>query len=97
MASTQQIKGRIKSVRSTEQVIAYIDGANLYSGTKSDGWLVDYGRFTKWLADKYLVSKVYMFIGMVEGNSALYSFLNPSCWGEMEKLKVIVTQIWFYI
>jgi hypothetical protein len=75
MASTQQIKGRIKSVKSTSQVFAYIDGANLYSGTRADGWMIDYGRFMKWLRDKHKVTSAYLFIGMIAANSELYKSL----------------------
>lgn len=54
---------------------AFIDGQNLYVGIKSLGWNLDYQRFRIYLAEKYAVSKAFLFIGYVEKNAALYKSL----------------------
>ncbi|OGZ18730.1 MAG: hypothetical protein A2175_00375 [Candidatus Nealsonbacteria bacterium RBG_13_42_11] len=58
--------------------IAYIDGANLYNGIKSLGWDLDYARFKIWLIDKYLVKRVYLFIGLVPKYKDLYTYLQEA-------------------
>jgi uncharacterized LabA/DUF88 family protein len=58
--------------------IAYIDAANLYNGVKSLGWNPDYARFRKWLTDKYLVKRAYLFIGLVPRNKDLYTYLQET-------------------
>src|SRR4030043_1490692 len=58
--------------------IAYIDGANLYNGIKSLGWELDYARFRNWLTEKYLVKRVYLFIGLVPKYKDLYTYLQES-------------------
>src|SRR4030043_240960 len=58
--------------------IAYIDGANLYNGIKSLGWELDYARFRNWLTEKYLVKRVYLFIGLVSKHKDLYTKLQEA-------------------
>ena len=58
--------------------IAYIDGANLYNGIKSLGWELDYARFRNWLTEKYLVKRVYLFIGLVPKYKDLYTYLQEA-------------------
>ncbi|OGD83484.1 hypothetical protein A2572_00260 [Candidatus Collierbacteria bacterium RIFOXYD1_FULL_40_9] len=57
---------------------AFIDSQNLNLGVKSQKWTLDYGRFRKYLADKYGVTKAYMFIGYVAGNQQLYKYLQEA-------------------
>lgn len=54
---------------------AFIDSNNLYLAIKELGWSLDYGRFRKYLEDKYNVSKAYMFIGYIEKYKDLYKNL----------------------
>ncbi|MDO8513558.1 MAG: NYN domain-containing protein [bacterium] len=71
-------------------VFAFIDGQNLYLGTKNDfyepitqewyglvykGWKLDYKKLRIYLRDKYRVEKAYYFIGYDAGNSILYKSL----------------------
>lgn len=44
---------------------AYIDGANLHMGIKSQGWVLDYRRFRVWLKEKYAVTEAYLFLGNI--------------------------------
>lgn len=55
---------------------AFIDGQNLYLGTKSKGWAVDHAKFRVYLADKYNVTEAYYFLGFVsEEEQTLYEGL----------------------
>jgi uncharacterized LabA/DUF88 family protein len=51
---------------------AFIDAQNLHMGIASQGWEIDYRRFKIFLHDKFLVSKVFLFIGYVKKNESLY-------------------------
>lgn len=55
--------------------IAFIDGQNLYMGTKScsPSWEVDLSKLKTYLEKKYNVSEVYYFLGYVQDeNEELY-------------------------
>ena len=55
--------------------IAFIDGQNLYLGTKSTepSWKVNLKRFRVYLREKYKVEKAYYFLGVIdENNNDLY-------------------------
>lgn len=58
-----------------ENNYAFIDSQNLNLSIRDIGWVLDFGRFRKYLADKYGVTKAFLFIGFVEGNNDLYKFL----------------------
>lgn len=46
--------------------IAFIDGQNLYLGTKQDGWFIDFAKFKIYLSDKLNISEIYYFMGYFE-------------------------------
>lgn len=50
-----------------ENNFAFIDGQNLYMGTKSEEpmWSVDFAKFREYLKRKYCVSRAYYFLGFV--------------------------------
>ncbi len=54
---------------------AFIDSQNLNLGIQSLGWKLDHRRFRIYLKEKYNVSVAYLFIGYVQDNQDLYSFL----------------------
>ncbi len=56
-------------------VYAFIDSQNLNLGVRSQGWSLDFARFRQYLADKYKVTKAFLFIGYVPGNEGLYADL----------------------
>jgi len=62
-------------MKEKENNFAFIDGQNLYLSIKSLGWNIDYGKFRKYLRDKYNVSKAYIFLGYVAENEDLYTSL----------------------
>jgi len=58
-----------------ENNLAFIDGQNLYMGTKSEksAWSIDFVKFRKYLSKKYKISKAYYFLGFViDEKSDLY-------------------------
>ena len=63
-----------------QQVIThvFIDAANLHKGVRSSGWHLDYARFRVWLSDKYAAERVYLFIGLVPKQKALYTALQEA-------------------
>ncbi len=53
--------------------LAFIDGQNLYLGTKQEGWCVDLSKFHTYLKDKFNVKEAYYFMGYLqEENNDLY-------------------------
>ncbi|NMC59508.1 MAG: NYN domain-containing protein [Candidatus Methanofastidiosa archaeon] len=69
-----------------EVIYTFIDSQNLNLGVKNDlynkkgvkfytGWKLDFKKFYFYLRTKYNVSKAILFIGKVEGNEPLYSYL----------------------
>jgi hypothetical protein len=60
------------------KVYAFIDSQNLNLGVRSQGWVLDFSRFRKYLKDKYKVEKVFLFVGYVPGNEALYTYLQKA-------------------
>ena len=61
-----------------ENNYAFIDSQNLNLAIKGLGWKLDFARFRKYLTDKYHVTKAYIFIGYIEGNSMLYTSLQEA-------------------
>jgi uncharacterized LabA/DUF88 family protein len=46
--------------------LAFIDGQNLYLGTKSSGWVLDLQKFRLYLKEKYQIDKAYYFLGQTK-------------------------------
>lgn len=44
---------------------AFIDGQNLYLGTRDGGWAFDYRKLRRYLAEKYNVVEAHYFLGFV--------------------------------
>lgn len=58
---------------------AFIDGQNLYLGTKECGWSIDHVKFRTYLRDKYQVSEAYYFLGFTsETENELYGQLQKA-------------------
>ena len=58
---------------------AFIDAQNVNLAIRDQWWKLDWKRLAVYLKDKYKVSKAYLFIGYIESNKELYSFLEE-CW-----------------
>lgn len=64
--------------------LAFIDGQNLYLGTKQDGWNINLSKLKIYLKDKYNIKEAYYFIGYLqEENNELYK--------EIQKAGFIIT------
>ena len=57
---------------------AFIDSQNLNLNIRNQGWILDFARFRVYLKEKYGVTKAFLFIGYVEGNSGLYASLQEA-------------------
>jgi len=59
--------------------IAFIDGQNLYIGTREGGWSISHRRFRIYLKDKYRIDEAYYFLGvMSETEQELYDNLQKA-------------------
>lgn len=58
-----------------ENNYAFIDTQNLICGIERLGWLVDFEKLRRYLADKYRVTKAYLFIGYLNSFKNTYTFL----------------------
>ena len=61
--------------KTKENNYAFIDSQNLNLAIRDQGWTLDFGRFRKYLSDKYGVAKAFLFIGYVPTNQNLYTAL----------------------
>jgi len=68
----------VANKKKEETVYAFIDSQNLNLGILDQGWKLDFARFKKYLEQKYRVSEAFLFIGYIEENQKLYSFLKRS-------------------
>ena len=57
---------------------AFIDSQNVNLSIRDLGWILDFRRFRKYLFDKYGITKAFLFIGYVGGNSDLYANLQEA-------------------
>ena len=58
-----------------ESNFAFIDSQNLNLGIRDQGWNLDFRKFRIYLADKYHITKAFLFIGFVPFNQGLYTAL----------------------
>lgn len=64
--------------RSEKPVYAFIDSQNLNVSVQKFGWKIDWKKFRAHLADKYGVTKAFMFIGYVPEFEDMYKQLHDS-------------------
>ena len=57
---------------------AFIDSQNVNLAIRSLGWKLDFARFRVYLKEHYGVTKAFLFVGFVEGNSGLYTYLQDA-------------------
>jgi len=67
-----------KEEQRPERVFAFIDSQNLNVSTQKFGWKMDWQKFRQFLADKYGVSKAFMFIGYIPENESLYEQMHDA-------------------
>ena len=61
-----------------ENNYAFIDSQNFNLGIQSLGWKLDFGKFRRYLKEKYRVEVAYLFIGYIPQNQDLYSSLQKA-------------------
>lgn len=62
-----------------EHNLAFIDGQNLYYGTKENNWKIDFKKFRTYLRDKYDVAEAFYFLGYIDQQQqALYTNLQKA-------------------
>ena len=57
---------------------AFIDSQNLNLAIRGLGWKLDFKRFRVYLKEKYGVTRAFIFIGFIEGNTSLYTALQEA-------------------
>ena len=57
---------------------AFIDSQNLNLSIRSQGWILDFGKFRQYLSREYGVAEAFLFIGYVYDNQDLYTALQKS-------------------
>ncbi len=57
---------------------AFIDSQNLNLRILSAGWKLDFERFRVYLKEKYKVTKAFLFIGYMDKNQPLYTYLQSA-------------------
>ena len=62
-------------MKTKETNYAFIDSQNLNLAIRNQGWTLNFGRFRRYLSDKYGVAKAFLFIGYVPTNQNLYTML----------------------
>lgn len=80
MTQDRKLAKSMKKIRHQKSAnnYAFIDSQNLNLGIRSQGWKLDWQKFRLYLRNKYGVKKTYLFIGYVEGNQRLYTFLQEA-------------------
>ena len=71
---------------------AFIDSQNLNLGVRSQGWILDFARFRVYLEEKYHVQKAFLFIGFIDGNQILYTYLQEAGYICIFKPTVVITK-----
>ena len=61
-----------------QRVFAFIDTQNLNLGVQKAGWKMDWRKFRQFLADKYGVTKAYMFIGYIPEYENIYEQMHEA-------------------
>lgn len=65
-------------MKNKQNNFAFIDSQNVNLAILSVGWKLDYKKFRVYLAEKYGVTKAFLFIGYVDGNNKLYTHLQEA-------------------
>jgi uncharacterized LabA/DUF88 family protein len=60
------------------RVFAFIDSQNLNLGVQKFGWKLNWQKFRKFLAEKYGVTRAFMFIGYIPENEDLYEQMHEA-------------------
>ncbi|HEX3568128.1 MAG TPA: NYN domain-containing protein [Candidatus Saccharimonadales bacterium] len=75
------MKDGVQESKTTDRpprVFAFIDSQNLNLGVQKFGWKLNWQKFRVFLAEKYGVTKAYMFIGYIPENENLYEQMHEA-------------------
>ncbi len=72
------MKNTTKKHKNFENNFAFIDSQNLYLAIKNQGWELDFAKFRIYLKDRFFVTQAFVFIGYIQGNESLYTYLQKS-------------------
>src|SRR3989338_8785690 len=79
-------------MKKKQENFAFIDSQNLNLGVRSQGWILDFARFRVYLEEKYHVQKAFLFIGFIDGNQILYTYLQEAGYICIFKPTVVITK-----
>ena len=79
-------------MKKKQENFAFIDSQNLNLGVRSQGWILDFARFRVYLKEMYHVEEAYLFIGFIDGNQMLYTYLQKAGYVCIFKPTVITTE-----
>jgi uncharacterized LabA/DUF88 family protein len=65
-------------MKQKENNYAFIDSQNVNLAIRDQGWRLDWRRFRVYLREKYGITKAFLFIGYVKGNTELYTSLQDA-------------------
>jgi len=61
-----------------ENNYAFIDSQNVNLAIRELGWKLDWHKFRVLLREKYSITKAYLFVGYLQGNNSLYTYLQDA-------------------
>lgn len=61
-----------------ENNYVFIDSQNVNLAIRGQGWILDWYKFGIYLKENYGASKIFLFLGYLEDNENLYTFLRNS-------------------
>ncbi len=79
-------------MKKKQENFAFIDSQNINLGVRSQGWILDFARFRVYLKEKYQVEKAFLFIGFIDGNQLLYTYLQEAGYICIFKPTVVTTK-----
>ncbi|MEK7623458.1 MAG: NYN domain-containing protein [Patescibacteria group bacterium] len=64
--------------KAKENNYAFIDSQNLNLSIQEQGWNLDFGRFGRYIEDRFFVTKAFLFIGFVYEHQTMYTYLQKA-------------------
>ena len=68
----------MKNTKKLIQNFAFIDSQNVNLSIRKQGWKLDFAKFRIFLKHKFFVTQAFIFVGYVEGNESLYTYLQKA-------------------
>ena len=77
----KKLTAKQPQTRKINTTYAFIDSQNLNLAIRDQGWKLDFAKFGKYLKEKYMFEKAFIFIGFIPSNQHLYDYLLKSNYG----------------